>query len=127
MNLIGSWVMRLHHSHEAFAFYGGSTQGNYALAGAILAVLFTTTVIVIKVFLDDVEKAVFTTILSYLSPLPYSAAVGARAAAVGAARGFNMQTVANSAIANLVGSSFILALSVAFQIFCFILCCGFCW
>jgi len=34
-NVTGSWLMRMHHSHDDFAFHGGSAQGNYALAGAL--------------------------------------------------------------------------------------------
>jgi len=92
-NVTGSWVMRLQHSHEAYAFYGGSVQGNYAIAGALMAVPFITTHAILRLFIDNDDIFILYSVLHCLiTPLPYSAAAGAIAAAIGAARGVDMQT-----------------------------------
>jgi len=113
-NVTGSWVMRLHHSHEAFAFYDGSVQGNYAIAGALLAVPYATTHVILLSLLGYGDVFFFFSVVHcILAPLPYAAAAGAIAAAIGAARGFDMQTITNSTIANVAGSGFIQALALA--------------
>jgi len=111
-NVSGSWVMRYQHSHEAFAFYGGSVQGNYAIAGAAAAVPYIATYAIAWHTMEHDEDAFFfLSIFHYIfAPLPYGAAIGASAAAIGAARGFDMQTLNNSTIATMAGSGYIAAL-----------------
>jgi len=107
-NLIGSWLMRMHHSHHDCAFHAGSTQGNYALAGALSAFPAMAIIVMARPSLMSRDSGVRTFSLTYLVlHLALSAAVGAAAAAIGGARGFEIQTVANSTLANVAGMGFI--------------------
>jgi hypothetical protein len=116
-NLIGSWLMRLHHSHVAYAFHGGSAQGNYAIAGAIAALPEVVMLVTIEACLgpNKYKKSVSWNAFVVLSTFFSSAAVGAAAAAIGAARGFDMQTVEHSTIANVAGLGFIIMVLLPFE------------
>jgi len=59
--------------------------------------------------------------------LPFSAAKGAAASAIGTARGMDMQTVMQSAIANVAGAGFIISLMVPFAVIYVLLGLAFGW
>ena len=59
-NVLGSWLMRLHHSHEAYAFHGASSLGNYAIAGVIATLPGTAIVVTAKACLSAMGYKKFT-------------------------------------------------------------------
>jgi len=106
-NLIGSWLMRLHHSHEDHALHSGSAQGNYAIAGAILSFPATAVLVVGWACLSNTSNMKLAGVAYLATRFGIAAAAGAVAAAIGAARGFEIQTVAHSAVANVAGMGFL--------------------
>ena len=107
-NLIGSWLMRLHHSHEAYAFHSGWAQGKYAIAGAIATLPVMTILATGRACLSDTRYKSFREMFALVILFPLVAAGGAAAAAIAAARGFHVQLMAHSATANVAGEGFIL-------------------
>jgi hypothetical protein len=113
-NVVGSWLMRLHHSHEAYAFHGASSLGNYAIAGAIAALPGMAILVTVKACLSTIGYKKFTMWYGFVLMFAFSAAEGAAASAIGTARGFKMQTVVHSAIANVAGAGFIIVVLLPF-------------
>jgi len=101
-NVLGSWIMRLYYSQEAFAYHGVSAHGNYAIAGALAVVSIITPSVLAKLFLDDATFQSFRTAHAIIATLPYSAGMGALAAVLGTALGFHMQTVAGRLLLSLL-------------------------
>lgn len=88
VNLLSSWLMRLHPSHEAYAFHSGSAQGNYAIAGAITTLPVMTLLATGRACLSGARYETFHEMVALVIIYPIAAAGGAAAAAIGAARGF---------------------------------------
>jgi len=71
--------------------------------------------VIAKPRLNDNRTGLLLLGMTYLAlQFAFSPAVGAAAAAIGAARGFDMQTVANSTVANVAGMGFIVMVLFTF-------------